>query len=66
MTNTIKHHLAEARESVNNDRNRDCRKVDLAVLRVLAEMAHEDIAPNGGFSDAECIAWSILRELVSK
>lgn len=62
----IKRHLKEAREIVNNDRNRDCRKIDLAMLRVLAEMAHEDICPNGEFSDAECVAWSILCEFVSK
>lgn len=64
--NAIKHHLTEARESVNNDRNRDRRKVDLAVLHVLAEMALADIVPNGDFSDTECVAWEILRRLTDK
>lgn len=39
------------------------RSYDIPIWRVmvLAEMAHNNISPDGTFSDAECIIWELFK-----
>jgi hypothetical protein len=62
---TINLNIAVARERMTAMPNRDGKTVDIAMLMPLAEMAALDIAPDGTFSDAECLAWEAMRYAIS-
>lgn len=62
---TINRHLKEAREHEAADRNKDGRSVSIYMLLTLAEMAAENIAPDGTFSDAEVDAWEAMRYAIA-
>lgn len=64
--NTVKIHIAEARNRLEVMPRRNDYKVDLAMLEVLGEMALLDIVPDGTFSDAECNAWEVFRRIIDK
>jgi DNA-binding transcriptional ArsR family regulator len=62
---TIDRHLKEAREREVVDRNKDGRSVSIYMLLTLAEMAANNIAPDGTFSDAEVDAWEAMRYAIA-
>lgn len=62
---TIKLNVAEARNRMATMPNRDGKTVDIAMLMPLAEMAALNIAPDGTFSDAECLAWEAMRYAIT-
>lgn len=41
-------------------------KSQFQMIRLLCEMAKEDVYPNANFSDDECNIWSMFRECVRK
>ena len=62
---TVKSNIAAARERIAANPNRDGKTVDIAMLLPLAEMAALNIAPDGTFSDAECLAWDAMRYAIN-
>lgn len=62
---TIDRHLKEAREREAADRNKDAKTISVYMLLALAEMAANNIAPDGTFSDAEVNAWEAMRYAIA-
>ena len=58
---TVKLNIAVARERMASMPNRDGKTVDIAMLLPIAEMAALNIAPDGTFSDAECLALEAMK-----
>ena len=63
--NTVKTGIVAARARMATHSDRTGKQVDIAMLLPLAEMAALNIAPDGTFSDAECLAWEAMQYAIN-